>query len=79
MLIFLAGPDLGRDGATLDGVVQPEPAFALFAVGFFDTSAFNFMIAACEASEPGRGGECTTLPSAQELGSNDHHSGYSPF
>jgi hypothetical protein len=56
MLIFLAGPDLGEgSGAVLDGITQLEPAFTLFLAGFFDTSTFRFLIAACETSEPGRG------------------------
>jgi hypothetical protein len=55
MLIFLAGPDLGSRGTVLDGVAQLGPAFALFTAGFFDTSAFHFFIAACEASELARG------------------------
>jgi hypothetical protein len=42
-------------------VAQPDPAFALLAAGFFDTLDFHFLIAACEASEPGRGrGACDT-------------------
>jgi hypothetical protein len=55
MLIFLADPDLDDGGTVLDGAAQLGPAFIVFAVGFFDTSTFHFMIAAYEASEPGRG------------------------
>jgi hypothetical protein len=55
MLIFLAGPDLGGGGAILDSMAWLGPAFALFTVGFFDTLAFHFLTAACEASKPGRG------------------------
>jgi hypothetical protein len=55
MLIFLAGPDLGGGGTILDGVAKLEPAFALFATGFFDTLVFHFLIATYEDSESGRG------------------------
>jgi hypothetical protein len=56
MLIFLAGIILGRGcGAVLNDIIRPKPAFALFMAGFFDTLAFHFLIAACEALEPGRG------------------------
>jgi hypothetical protein len=62
MPIFLADTDLsGGSDDILDGVAQPDPAFALLAAGFFDTLDFHFLIAACEASEPGRGrGACDT-------------------
>jgi hypothetical protein len=49
MLIFLAGLGLDEGDTILDVVAQPEPALALFVVGFFDTSAFHFLLAACEA------------------------------
>jgi hypothetical protein len=55
MLIFLAIMDLGEGGAVLDCVAQPGLAFAIFVAGFIDTSAFHFLIATYEASEPGRG------------------------
>jgi hypothetical protein len=51
MPIFLASPDLGGGGTALDGVAQPRPVFTLFMIDFFDTSAFHFLMAACEASE----------------------------
>jgi hypothetical protein len=52
--MLLAGPDLGEGGAVFDSGARPGPAFTLFIVDFFDTSAFQFLIAACEALEPGR-------------------------
>jgi hypothetical protein len=51
----LAGPDLGGGNTTLDDMARLGPAFAIFSTSLFDTSAFHFLIAACEASEPGRG------------------------
>jgi hypothetical protein len=51
MLIFFVGPGVDGGGTVLDGVVGPT--INLFAVGFFDTSSFHFLITACEASEPG--------------------------
>jgi hypothetical protein len=77
MLILLGGPDLGGGGGVLEHGARPGPAFTLFTTSFFDTTTFHFLIAACEASEPGRGGERTTLPFAQELNSNNRRSGYS--
>jgi hypothetical protein len=53
--ILLAGPDFVRGGTVLDGVAQLRLAFTLFTVGFFDTSAFRFLIAAYDTLEPGRG------------------------
>jgi hypothetical protein len=55
MPIFLAGLILGGGSVVLDGEAWPEPALALLEAGFFDTSAFHFLLATCEASEPGRG------------------------
>jgi hypothetical protein len=55
MPIFLAGPILGGGDAVLDGVAHFGSTFAFLAAGFFDTSTFHFLVAACEASELGRG------------------------
>jgi hypothetical protein len=56
MPIFLTGPVLGRGGIVLDGRAWLRLAFALLAVGFFDTSTFCFLLATYEASAPGRAG-----------------------
>jgi hypothetical protein len=53
--VFLAGPGFYGGGTILDGVAQPRPTFVLFASGFFDTSAFHLLRAACEAKELGTG------------------------
>jgi hypothetical protein len=53
--IFLTSPSFDGGGAILDGVAQLGLAFILFAVGFFDTSVFCFLRAACEALDPGMG------------------------
>jgi hypothetical protein len=55
MPIFLVGLVLSGGVTILDGGARPEPTFTLLAVGFFDTSAFHFLLVACEALEPGRG------------------------
>jgi hypothetical protein len=55
MLIFLDSPGLGSGGTVLDGMARSGLAFVLFTVGFFDTSAFHFLRATCEASESGTG------------------------
>jgi hypothetical protein len=55
MPIFLAIPDLGGGGTALDGTTQLGPAFTFFVASLFDTSAFHFLIVACEATEPVRG------------------------
>jgi hypothetical protein len=44
MLAFFDGPGWDEGGAVLDGVAQLEPC-----------SAFHFLMASCEASEPGIG------------------------
>jgi hypothetical protein len=51
MLIFLVGPNSGGGGAALDGVAHLGPAFTFFMAGLFNTAAFHFLIAACEATE----------------------------
>jgi hypothetical protein len=48
MLVFYCG-------TVLDKVARLRPVFALFVVGFFDTSAFQLSLAAWEASHPGSG------------------------
>jgi hypothetical protein len=53
MPTFLAGPTLGGGGTILDVGARPKPAFAFLATSFFDTSAFHFLLATCEAAEPG--------------------------
>jgi hypothetical protein len=52
---FLAGPALGRGATILDEGARPEPAFAFLVASFFATSAFRFLLADCEAAEPGWG------------------------
>jgi hypothetical protein len=53
MPIFLVVPSFDGGGAILDSVAQPGPAFVLFTTELFDTSAFHFLRAACEASNLG--------------------------
>jgi hypothetical protein len=76
---LLASPDLGGDSTTLDVMARLKPAFAFFAAGLFDTTAFHFLIVTCEASEPGRDGEHIAPPSALEPYSNSHYLGYLPY
>jgi hypothetical protein len=68
-LTFLDGPGLDGGIVVLDGVTQPRPTFAFFAICFFDTLAFHFFMATWEASEPGTwwGGYGTPLCSRTQL------------
>jgi hypothetical protein len=40
-------------GAAFDGVTRLYKVFTFSAVNFLDTSAFHFLVTACEASVPG--------------------------
>jgi hypothetical protein len=44
-LTFHDGPGLDGGIVVLDGVTQPRPTFAFFAICFFDTLAFHFFMA----------------------------------
>jgi hypothetical protein len=53
--MFVVGPGLGGGVTDLNSRVLLGLAFAFLAADFLDTSAFRFLIAACDALEPGRG------------------------
>jgi hypothetical protein len=74
---FLTNPDSDGGGATLDGWVLTGIAFTFLAPGLLDNLALRFLIAACEASELGRGRGVYDTPSIQEFNSSDRHLGHS--
>jgi hypothetical protein len=55
ILALFDGPGWDRGGVILDGVARPRPTFTFFMIGFFNTSAFHFLTASWEASEPRTG------------------------